>query len=226
MLGICVEAIGGGILHHPTAVHDDHAVADLGHDPQVMGHEDGCHSELAGETGQQLQDLGLDHHVERGGGLIGHDQVRPACQRDCDHRPLPHPTRVGVGVVAVPPAADSHPLQQLPRAQLDRACLQFGFVDADHLRHLVPDPMHWIERIHGALEDDCCALAAHQPQVAFGEGHEILAVEEDLAAGHPAPGRQEPQQPQHGGRLAAGRLTDETHSLTAPHVERRVMDRS
>ena len=49
-------------------------VTDLRHHPEVMGDDDRAHLELRGQPGQQLQDLGLDHHIERGGGLVGDDE--------------------------------------------------------------------------------------------------------------------------------------------------------
>ena len=39
---------------------------------------------------QQIENLRLDGHVERGGRLVGDQQLRLAGQRDRDRNPLPH----------------------------------------------------------------------------------------------------------------------------------------
>ena len=50
------------------------------------------------EVAHQLQDLRLDGDVERGGRLIGDQQLRIAGQRDGDHDPLAHAARKLVGI--------------------------------------------------------------------------------------------------------------------------------
>jgi len=106
---------GGGIvlLGHPTAVHDHDPIADLCDDAEIVGDQDDAHPEVTGDPAQQLQDLGLDHHVEGGRRLIGNDDIGVAGQRQGDHRALPHAARVGVGILVRAPAADPHPLQEL-----------------------------------------------------------------------------------------------------------------
>ncbi len=39
---------------------------------------------------KQVENLGLDRHVERRGRLVGDQQLRVAGERHGDHRPLPH----------------------------------------------------------------------------------------------------------------------------------------
>src|SRR3546814_4618680 len=52
-----------------------------GHHAEVVGDQHHAHAELAANVGDQLQHLGLDGDVERGGRLVGDQQLRPAGQR-------------------------------------------------------------------------------------------------------------------------------------------------
>ena len=71
--------------------------------------------ELGLQLVEQLQDLGLDGHVERGGRLVGDQELRIARQRHGDHDALPHAAR------------------ELVRVLLDPA---LGVGDVDELEHL------------------------------------------------------------------------------------------
>ncbi len=90
------------LLHDLARVHHDDAVADLRDDAEVMRDEQHGHPEVALQLAEQLEDLGLDRDVERGGGLVGDQQLRLVRQRHRDHRPLAHATRERVRVVAAP----------------------------------------------------------------------------------------------------------------------------
>ena len=69
---------------------------------------------------EQLEDLGLDRHVERGRRLVGDEQARLAAQRHRDHRALAHAAAELVRVVVDPAlrARDADELEQLDRALL------------------------------------------------------------------------------------------------------------
>ena len=77
-----------GRLDLSPGVHDHHAVGSAGDHPHVVRDQDDPHAELALEPVEQLQDLGLDRHVERGGGLVGDQQLRVAGEGHGDHHPL------------------------------------------------------------------------------------------------------------------------------------------
>ena len=53
---------------------------------------------------EHVEHLGLDRDVERGGRLVGDQQLRRVGDRHRDHRPLAHPAGELVGVVARPRA--------------------------------------------------------------------------------------------------------------------------
>ena len=74
-------------------VHDGDPVGDVLDDRQVVGDEDQRHAELALEVADEVQDLGLDEHVERRDRLVGDDQVGPERQGRRDRDPLALPAR-------------------------------------------------------------------------------------------------------------------------------------
>ncbi len=65
-------------------------VGELGDHPEVVGDEDDRGAELLAQRPHQLEDLRLDRHVERGGRLVGDEQLRVAGERHGDHHALAH----------------------------------------------------------------------------------------------------------------------------------------
>ena len=61
----------GPRLDDAAGVHDGHAIAELGHDAEVVGDEHHGQARLALDVLQQPQVLGLDRHVERRRRLVG-----------------------------------------------------------------------------------------------------------------------------------------------------------
>jgi hypothetical protein len=84
------ELVGRRRFHDLARVHDRDPVAGLGHDAQVVRDQEEGEPERLAEPAEEEQDLELDGHVERRGGLVGDQQPRVAGQRDRDHHPLPH----------------------------------------------------------------------------------------------------------------------------------------
>ena len=63
MAWLVVKLNGGGGLYHAAGVHDVHPVGVARDDAQVVGDDDDGRAQLAGQAGEELQDLGLDGHV-------------------------------------------------------------------------------------------------------------------------------------------------------------------
>ena len=93
MARVVVERVDRPLLHDPSRVHDDALVAQLRDDRQVVRDENECEPELAAEGVEELQDLRLHHHVERGRRLVGDQHLGVARERHRDCRPLAHPAR-------------------------------------------------------------------------------------------------------------------------------------
>ncbi|MFJ8113804.1 hypothetical protein [Streptomyces sp. NPDC096132] len=102
---------GGEDLLHLAAfddlpgVHDHRPVAQIGHHAQVVGDEDDGHAEPVAQGPQQVEDLGLDGDVERGGRFVGDQQIGFAREgqrdahalRSSGTRPCPLPSSVEPG---------------------------------------------------------------------------------------------------------------------------------
>jgi hypothetical protein len=94
-------------------------------DAEVVGDEQDAHAQLGLQPAHQLEDLRLDRHVERGGRLVGDQQVGLAGQRHRDHHALAHAARQLVRVVVDAALgrrdADLAPSISIARARASRA---------------------------------------------------------------------------------------------------------
>ena len=63
-------------LHHGAAIHDAQVVAELGDETELVRDEDDRPGETAAQVFQQRHDLGFHRRIQRGGGLVGEQQVR------------------------------------------------------------------------------------------------------------------------------------------------------
>ena len=106
---------GRALLDDLARVHDREAIAHLHEHGQIVGDEQHRQPHLVLELVQQLEDLGLDHHVERRGGFVRDDQARAARERHRDHHPLLLPARQLVRVVADAPRRQADLLEQVSR---------------------------------------------------------------------------------------------------------------
>ena len=78
------------LLDDTPRVHDVHAIGVARDDAQVVRDHQHRDAELARQPLHQLEDLRLDRHVERGGRLVGDEQLRIARERHRDHHALAH----------------------------------------------------------------------------------------------------------------------------------------
>jgi len=60
---------------HRPQVHHGHAITDVPDHRQVVRDEEVGEPQLLLQVGQQVEDLRLDRHVERGDGLVADDEV-------------------------------------------------------------------------------------------------------------------------------------------------------
>ena len=214
-----------GFLHHLAAVHDHHAVGRLGHHAQVVRDQQHGHAGVVAQAAQQVQDLRLDGHVEGRGGLVGDEQLRVARQRHGYHDALAHAARhlVRVVVDALLGARDAHLAQHVDGA-LARLLLRHVLVRADGLHDLLAHAVHRVERRHGLLEDHGHVVAAQLAVLAFGQRHQVLALELHRAAGHVPRLGQKAHDREAGHGLAGARLAHDGQDLAGVHVEAHVLD--
>ena len=115
-------------------------MAEATHQVQVVGDEQDRHARFALQLVEQRQDLRLDRHVERGGRLVGDQQLRPAGERHRDHRALALPARqlVRKRVDAALRIGNAGAREQLDGARV-RLLLAEALVQLEHLGDLVAD---------------------------------------------------------------------------------------
>ena len=166
-------------LHDPPAVHHRHAVADVLHEPQVVGDEEIRQLQPRLQVQKQLHHLRLNRDVQRRHGLVGDDERRAERQRARDADALPLAAAELVRIPVQVAALEPHEIEELGHpcpALLARAQL----VDDERLLHDVAHAHPRVERRVGILEDDL-HVAARQPHPLARERQDVLAAEPDLA---------------------------------------------
>ena len=224
MLGVGEHLLDRAGLDDPPRIHHRDPVAGLGEHAEVVGDQDQRQPQLLAQPLQQLQHLGLHDDVERRRRLVGDHQRRVARERERDHHPLSLAARELVGVAAAERPGQPDGRQQLVGALADFARVRRAGVQRDRLRELGVDPLHRVQRVHRALEDERDVAPAHEAHPRLGAALEIdrlvgpLEVQRHRSRlGEPA--GQQLHQRQRRGRLAAPRLAGEPERLAVPEVE-------
>ena len=166
MLGVGMLRRGEDIVRRATlddlAIgHHAHPVRHLAHDAEIVGDEQHRHVEFRFELEQQVEDLRLDGHVERGGGLIGDQQVRLVGERHGDHHPLPLAARklMRIRVEAAFRVLDTDLVDEIEHARL-RCAVRQTAMDLEHLADLLLDGVKRVERSHRLLKNHGNLIAA------------------------------------------------------------------
>ena len=175
MPGRCEQLLRRGGLHDPADVHHRDALADVLDDAQVVGDEEQSQPELVLKLEEEVQDLRLDRHVERGDGLVRDDQagIEGKRARDADALALAAGERVRIAPHVFRPQAHE-------AKQLDDAVGPFlGVADAVDEQGLADD----VEQRHARVQrrerilEDHLHLAPKEPQLALRDRRHV----EDLA---------------------------------------------
>ena len=211
------QLAGRADLDQPAGVHHGEPFADVAEHGQIMADHDQADLRIAHQVGEQLEDLRLHDHVQRGGGLVGDDQIRPAGERHGDHDALPLAAGELVRIGVRPRRRHAHAVQQLRGAGAGLAAADL-LVQQDRLADLLTDRAHRVQRAHRPLEHHRHLRPAHRPQPAPAEGEHILALEPDLA-GDARRRRQQPQQAERDRRLARPGLACDAERLTGVEGE-------
>ena len=202
----------GARLDHMAGVHDDALVARLGHHRQVVRDEDEREVELPTQTGDEVEDLRLHHHVEGRGRLVADHELRVAGQGHGDHGALAHAARELVWVVVDALGIDAHEVKELA-GTLHRLGVAHALVQHDRLGDLLAGRAHRVESVHGSLEDDRDLLPADLAHAVLGAFGQVAAVEEDVTRDDLAVLGQQLEDRQGGRRLAAARLAGQAQAL-------------
>ena len=205
---------GAGLFHHLPTVHNGHIVRHLVDDAQVMCDKDDGGAVLLLELIHQAEDLGLDGHVQGGGGLVGNEDLGPAGQSHGDHHPLAHSAGQLVGVLVEHRlgVGDLHRAEHL-QALFRRLLLVHALVDHKGLGQLALDGEHRVQAGHGLLEDDGNGVAPDVVHIVHGQLGQVPALKEDLPRVDIAVGVQQAQDAHGGHGLARAGLAHNADGL-------------
>ena len=230
MAGLVEDLVDGARLHDLAGVHDVHIIGDFGHNAQVVGDVDDRDAALFLDGADQLQDFGLNGHVQSGGGLITDEQVGVAGQRDGDDHALPHTAGQLMGVVLHPlfRIGDAHLFQQLHSLFVGLILGHFE-VPEHSLHDLLADLHGGVQAGHGVLEhhgDPLAVDVAADPLFVFLQQVHglrgavgVVVAELDGAAVDDGVLGQDAHGGFHGDGLARAGLADQSHRLALVQVD-------
>ena len=177
------------------------------------------------QVAQKGQDLRLDGDVERGGRLVGDQQVRVVGERHGDHHALALAARkfVRKGVEPFLGVLQADFPQQFHRA--GAALVARGQpVDFENFADLPLDPVQRIERGHRLLEHHADPRAAHARNAASLGFQQVVALEKNLAAENFRARRQQAHDGQSRDRFAGAGFADQAERAAALQPQRYVID--
>ena len=145
-------------------------------DCEVMGDEQDGHAEVALKFTKLVEDLGLDRDIERGGRLIGDQEIRSCREGHGDHHPLLHSATELMRIVTETTGGivDSDSIEPADDFSIDVG--DIGSVEFDHFRNLAADRIDGIERCGGFLKDVGNLPTPHAPQLGITGFQEIPAL--------------------------------------------------
>ena len=174
---------GRPVLHDPARVHHHHRVRGLGDDAEVVRDEDDADVELALDLLDQLEDLRLHRHVERGRRLVGRSGST-GCARapSRSSRAGACRPRTDAGSRARATSRSGSRRGRASRRRGSRGViLAFVRVREHRLCDLVADAVHRVQARERILEDHRDVLAADVPQLVRRQRQQVAAVELHLA---------------------------------------------
>ncbi len=212
-----VDLVHRARLDRLARVHDLHAVGETGDDTEVMGdHDDGGAGDLLGGL-EHLQDLGLDGHIQGGGGLVGDDDLGVVGDGHGDHRALAHTAGELVGERVHPAlgVGDADHVEEVDGPFAGDLLVQ-RLMGLDGLDDLVADGVDGGQRGQRVLEDHADVLAADLRHGGVAEAEQFAPGELDRPGDLGALG----EQPEYGhGRdgLSGAGLADDAEHLARTH---------
>ncbi|AMY70978.1 hypothetical protein AKL17_3755 [Frigidibacter mobilis] len=193
-----------GPLDHAAGIHHGNMAGGAGHHAQIMRHQQHGHAHLGLKIGDQVEDLRLDGHVERGGRLVRDQQPRPPRNGQRDHRPLVHAARKAVRVIAgaVLGPGDADAAQQAHRLGPGFG-LRGAPAQAHRLGNLPADAANGVEAAGRVLEHAGHGAAAQLERRGGRQAGHVGSVQLQGSGGYAGAARQEARHRKAGHRLAA-----------------------
>jgi len=169
MARIAEELLDEAGLDDPSGVHHQDAITHLGDDTEIVRDEQHRRPMSFAQPCEKVEDLCLRGRVQRGRGLVRHEQRRLACQRHGDHHALAHTSGKLMGIGAPHPRhfAEADLGQELVRSG-QRGLPVCPPVNDHGLGHLGPYRSNRVQRDRRILEDHRDLLAPYLAQAGCG----------------------------------------------------------
>jgi hypothetical protein len=153
--GTVEDTLGGAPFHDPARVKNSQGIRKTRDEVQVMGHEQERQAPFDGLGPQEVEDLGLNRHIQSGGGFVRDQQPGLSGQSHRDHDPLAHAARKLVRELGRHTGGIGQPrlLEQPQRFLSSRSDLHLA-MRLDRLHHLIPDSERRVQTGMRFLEDD------------------------------------------------------------------------
>jgi len=230
-VGVCRGAknfVASSTFDYAAGIHHDHAGGDLRDHGEIVGDEEHGQAELGAQLSQQVEDLGLDGDVERGGGLVGDEQLRAVDDGHGDHDALAHAAGKLVRIIAgaafgFGDGDVGHGLNGESRG----LALGAGSMSEHGLGDLIADAHDGIESGHRFLEDHGDARATQLTHGVWGKRGEVaggaVLGEEDIA-GNAGLGRKQAHDGKGCDRFAGTRFANQAKNFARGNGEAEVAD--
>ena len=219
MLGIVEHLVGETRLDDLPAPHDEEPVREEPRDGEVVGHDDGREPEVRDEPAQEVEQPGLDRHVEAPRRLIHEDQTRAHHEVARDLEPLLHAAREGLRQVIDARSVDLHAPE--PRERLVPDAPVVARAEREQpLAHVRAGRDAHAQPVGRVLVDDAPVGAREPPQRRLGQPQQVhhgpVALRElDAPAARREPTREAPEQR----GLSRARFAHDPQHLARPEVE-------
>ena len=202
---------GRPFLDHAPEVHDVDAVAQVTHDGEVVRDHEVGDSRLLLELDEQVEDLRLDDHVERRGGLVEDEEAWPGRESARDHHALCLSARQLVRQPALEILRQPDAGEQVADAIAKRrpSC---EAVRRDRLGHERFDGHPWVESRDRVLEHEL-DLAAQAASLSARRTRDVDSVVRDGAVVDCRESERAPSER----ALPRARLADESDDLAVAH---------
>ena len=208
VLGRGEQGVGATLLHDLAGIHHGHALRHFTDHAHVVGDQHQGHTAVLLQTAQQVQNLGLDGHVQRGGRFVRNQQFGVAGDGHRDHDALAHATRelVRVDTQTALGSGNTHLLQKF-NGSFAGGCLVHVQVQLQRLGQLETHGEAWVQAGGGVLKNHGHVFAGQATALAFRQGQQIVAVKAQLVClDAPRVGHQT-HQGHHGDAFAGAGLT-------------------
>jgi hypothetical protein len=221
MLRLGEDALDARVLDHLARVHHAHMIGELRDESEIVRDEDHRRAGMAADRANQIDDLRLHRHVERGRRLVEDQKPRPARHGHRDHHALPHAAGelMRIRMQHALRVADAELAKEVRNARRERGVAGEPRVSGCSLRDLLSRRQQRIEVRHRILKDVADGRAAQRAQRSGIEAADIEAVEHDAAVSLSSRRRQQSEQRPNGHRFAATRFANEADDLAGVDIE-------